>query len=101
MKKLITLVVLTALLLTPTLPAWADGGPTPGLFGWFQSWLDGALSWVTGDEGPKIDPVGFTDDQATEEDGEGGPRIDPTGLTADQCSEASSGDGGPCIDPAG
>ncbi len=100
MKKLTTLVVLAALLLTPALPAWAGGAGNPGLFGWFQSWLDGALSWVTGDEGPLIDPNGLTNDQATEEDGDGGPRIDPAGLTADQTSDEEA-KGGPRINPIG
>lgn len=96
MKKLIPIFVLTILLVTPALPAWADGGPAASWLGWFQGWLDGALSWVTGEEGAKIDPNGDHLESAGSEEGA---KIDPNGLTDGQSSD--DGDVGSQIDPAG
>lgn len=90
-----TILALTALLLTPALPAWADGAPTPGLFGWLQGWVQTAMSWVSGEEGPMIDPNGVQGEES-----DVGPMIDPSGLNENEPAE-EEGDVGPRIDPWG
>lgn len=112
-RNLTLTLTLTALLLTPALPALADGGAGP--LGWFTGWLQNALCLVTGDHGPCIDPAGLQSSGEEEgpkidphglhyQGGEVGPTIDPSGLQDDECTEGSCTDGGeqgPRIDPVG
>lgn len=113
-RNLILTLTLAALLLAPALPTLADGGPGP--LGWFTGWLQDALGWVTGDQGPCIDPFGLQEsgDEAGPKidphglhsgSGEEGPTIDPHGLQEDECTAGSAtqsgGEHGPCIDPYG
>lgn len=95
MKKILVALALTTLLLTPALPAGAAGPTDPGFFHWLQSWMDGALSWVTGNT---VDSD--TTDATAPEDGV--EPTDPQVVPIDTVgTDSEDGDQGAGIDPAG
>ena len=95
LRRWLIALALSVLLLTPTVPVWADGPNPAGLFGWLDGWLTSVSSWLSGGEAQSVDsldesestapgdpqPLGEPSEPTTVEDGdnEAGPSIDPVG----------------------
>lgn len=95
MQKILAALALTALLLTPALPARAAGPADPGFVHWLQSWVDGALSWVTGATDGSVEADATAPESGSEP---GSPQVVPLD-TVD--TESDDTEQGPRIDPAG